>query len=43
MTGGHTQASRAMASFPGVKASSAAPVVPMAAAGTKAQRWGLFV
>ena len=42
-TGGHTQLSRVMASLPGVKASSARPVAPMAAAGTNAQRCGRFV
>jgi hypothetical protein len=42
-TGGHTQLSDVMAASSGVKDSSARPVTPIVAAGTKAQRCGRFV
>ena len=42
-TGGHTQLSQVMASYPGVNTSSAMPVAPIATAGTAAQRCGRLV
>ena len=42
-TGGHTQLSRVMASYPGCEHHQRTPVAPMAAAGTTAQRCGRVV